>query len=77
MNNFPSLIGNLNVVRSFCVHDQVHCLVEHGALLDRPDSSGTRGSGRTTGCQNPALVASLLKKASRTGISTTLSTTVL
>lgn len=44
---------------------QVHCLVEHGAVLERADNGGTRD--RTSGCQNPALVASLLKKASKTG----------
>lgn len=52
-------------------------MVEHGAVLERADNSGTRGSDRTTGCQNPALVASLLKKASKTGINATLTTTVL
>lgn len=46
---------------------QVHCLVEHGAALERTDGGGTRD--RTGGCQNPALVASLLKKASKTGTS--------
>ena len=44
---------------------QVHCLVEHGAALERADNNNGRGS---TGCQNPALVASLLKKGSKTGI---------
>ncbi|KAG8001303.1 Protein TANC1, partial [Nibea albiflora] len=43
--------------------DTVHCLVEHGAVLERADNN--RGSDRTTGCQNPALVASLLKKGSK------------
>lgn len=47
---------------------QVHCLVEHGAVLERADNN--RGSDRTTGCQNPALVASLLKKGSKMGINT-------
>ncbi|XP_068597085.1 protein TANC1-like [Brachionichthys hirsutus] len=48
--------------------DTVHCLVEHGAVLERGDnSSSSRGSDRATGCQNPALVASLLKKGSKTG----------
>lgn len=46
---------------------QVHCLVEHGAVLERSDNGGARD--RTSGCQNPALVASLLKKASKTGTS--------
>ncbi|XP_073320788.1 protein TANC1-like [Pagrus major] len=50
--------------------DTVHCLVEHGAVLERADNNGTRGSDRTTGCQNPALVASLLKKGSKTGYRT-------
>ncbi|XP_041791379.1 protein TANC1-like [Chelmon rostratus] len=45
--------------------DTVHFLVEHGAVLERPDNNGTRGSDRTTGCQNPALVASVLKKGSK------------
>lgn len=49
---------------------QVHCLVEHGAVLERADNNGTRGPERTTGCQNPALVASLLKKGSKTGTNT-------
>lgn len=49
------------------VHHQVHCLVENGAVLDRADNGSSRGSDRTSGCQNPALVASLLKKASKTG----------
>lgn len=49
------------------VHHQVHCLVENGAVLDRADNGSGRGSDRTSGCQNPALVASLLKKASKTG----------
>lgn len=42
-------------------------MVENGAVLDRPDNGSSRGSDRTSGCQNPALVASLLKKASKTG----------
>ncbi|XP_074470601.1 protein TANC1-like [Sebastes fasciatus] len=50
--------------------DTVHCLVEHGAVLERADNNGTRGSDRTTGCQNPALVASLLKKGSKMGYKT-------
>ncbi|CAI5645139.1 unnamed protein product [Oreochromis niloticus] len=44
--------------------DTVHCLVENGAVLERADNS-SRGSDRATGCQNPALVASLLKKGSK------------
>ncbi|CAJ1049513.1 protein TANC1-like [Xyrichtys novacula] len=48
--------------------DTVHCLVEHGAVLERAENS--RGSDRATGCQNPALVASLLKKGSKTGYRT-------
>ncbi|XP_035991978.1 protein TANC1 [Fundulus heteroclitus] len=50
--------------------DTVHSLVEHGAVLERPDNSGTRGSDRPAGCQNPALVASLLKKGSKTSYKT-------
>lgn len=60
----------------YSVHDQVQCLVEHGAVLERADNSATRGSDRTAGCQNPALVASLLKKASKTGINSTITTAV-
>ncbi|XP_056870433.1 protein TANC1-like isoform X2 [Takifugu flavidus] len=48
--------------------DTVHCLVENGAVLERTDNGGARD--RTSGCQNPALVASLLKKASKTGYRT-------
>uniref|UniRef100_A0A3P8WG48 Tetratricopeptide repeat, ankyrin repeat and coiled-coil containing 1a n=1 Tax=Cynoglossus semilaevis TaxID=244447 RepID=A0A3P8WG48_CYNSE len=47
--------------------ETVHCLVEHGAVLERSDNNSTRGTDRKTGCQNPALVASLLKKGSKTG----------
>lgn len=54
----------------YSVHGQVHCLVEHGAVLERTDNNSTRGSERPTGCQNPALVASLLKKGTRMGINT-------
>ncbi|TNN74533.1 Protein TANC1 [Liparis tanakae] len=50
--------------------DTVHCLVENGAVLERGDNSGTRGSERPAGCQNPALVASLLKKGSKMGHAT-------
>ncbi|XP_011488875.2 protein TANC1 isoform X2 [Oryzias latipes] len=50
--------------------DTVHILVEHGAVLERADNSGTRGSERAAGCQNPALVASLLKKGSKTSYRT-------
>ncbi|RVE74379.1 hypothetical protein OJAV_G00021360 [Oryzias javanicus] len=50
--------------------DTVHSLVEHGAVLERADNSGTRGSDRAPGCQNPALVASLLKKGSKTSYRT-------
>nr|XP_046247189.1 protein TANC1-like isoform X2 [Scatophagus argus] len=50
--------------------DTVHCLVEHGAVLERADNNSTRDSDRTTGCQNPALVASLLKKGSKMGYRT-------
>lgn len=46
---------------------QVHCLVENGAVLERADNS-SRVSERATGCQNPALVASLLKKGSKMGM---------
>lgn len=63
----------------FCdaVHNQVHCLVENGAVLERPDNGSTRGSDKANGCQNPALVASLLKKASKTGTKSLLATTKL
>uniref|UniRef100_A0A3P9B9N6 Tetratricopeptide repeat, ankyrin repeat and coiled-coil containing 1a n=1 Tax=Maylandia zebra TaxID=106582 RepID=A0A3P9B9N6_9CICH len=47
----------------------VHCLVENGAVLERADNS-SRVSERATGCQNPALVASLLKKGSKMGHAT-------
>uniref|UniRef100_A0A3B5KX80 Tetratricopeptide repeat, ankyrin repeat and coiled-coil containing 1a n=1 Tax=Xiphophorus couchianus TaxID=32473 RepID=A0A3B5KX80_9TELE len=50
--------------------DTVHSLVEHGAVLERSDNGGTRGSDRPAGCQNPALVASLLKKGSKTSHAT-------
>ncbi|XP_069553965.1 protein TANC1-like [Brachyistius frenatus] len=50
--------------------DTVHSLVEHGAVLERADNNGTRGSDRPAGCQNPALVASLLKKGSKMGYRT-------
>uniref|UniRef100_A0A8D0DBI7 Tetratricopeptide repeat, ankyrin repeat and coiled-coil containing 1a n=1 Tax=Sander lucioperca TaxID=283035 RepID=A0A8D0DBI7_SANLU len=50
--------------------DTVHCLVEHGAVLERADNNSTRGSDRTTGCQNPSLVASVLKKGSKMGHAT-------
>uniref|UniRef100_A0A3Q4N2D8 Tetratricopeptide repeat, ankyrin repeat and coiled-coil containing 1a n=1 Tax=Neolamprologus brichardi TaxID=32507 RepID=A0A3Q4N2D8_NEOBR len=49
--------------------DTVHCLVENGAVLERADNS-SRLSERATGCQNPALVASLLKKGSKMGHAT-------
>lgn len=41
--------------------------MEHGAVLERADNNGSRTSDRPPGCQNPALVASLLKKGSKTG----------
>uniref|UniRef100_A0A1A8B7M0 Tetratricopeptide repeat, ankyrin repeat and coiled-coil containing 1 n=1 Tax=Nothobranchius furzeri TaxID=105023 RepID=A0A1A8B7M0_NOTFU len=47
--------------------DTVHSLVEHGAVLERADNNDTRSTDRAAGCQNPALVASLLKKGSKTG----------
>ncbi|XP_020794664.2 LOW QUALITY PROTEIN: protein TANC1-like [Boleophthalmus pectinirostris] len=50
--------------------ETVHCLVDHGAVLERTDHNGTRGSERSGGCQNPALVASLLKKGSKMGYRT-------
>uniref|UniRef100_A0A7N8Y465 Tetratricopeptide repeat, ankyrin repeat and coiled-coil containing 1a n=1 Tax=Mastacembelus armatus TaxID=205130 RepID=A0A7N8Y465_9TELE len=50
--------------------DTVHYLVEHGAVLERADCNSARGSDRTAGCQNPALVASLLKKGSKMGHAT-------
>lgn len=59
------------------MHGQVHCLVEHGAVLERADNNGTRGSEPTTGCQNPALVASVLKKGTKMGINITLFITTL
>ncbi|XP_049574188.1 protein TANC1 isoform X2 [Syngnathus scovelli] len=46
--------------------DIVHFLLDHGAVLERTDSGGSRAADRTPGCQNPALVASLLKKGSKT-----------
>ncbi|XP_059202722.1 protein TANC1-like [Centropristis striata] len=49
--------------------ETVHYLVERGAVLERADSS-SRGSERSAGCLNPALVASLLKKGSKTGYKT-------
>lgn len=61
----------------YAVHNQVHCLVENGAVLERPDNGSTRGPDKATGCQNPALVASLLKKASKTGTKSLLATTEL
>ncbi|KAM9765168.1 protein TANC1-like [Menidia menidia] len=51
--------------------DTVHSLVEHGAVVERANNNGTRGSERAAGCQNPALVASLLKKGSKSGNKTT------
>ncbi|XP_067442060.1 protein TANC1-like [Thunnus thynnus] len=50
--------------------DTVHCLVDHGAVLERADNNGSRASDRTPGCQNPALVALLLKKGSKMGYRT-------
>uniref|UniRef100_A0A1A8BZK0 Tetratricopeptide repeat, ankyrin repeat and coiled-coil containing 1 n=1 Tax=Nothobranchius kadleci TaxID=1051664 RepID=A0A1A8BZK0_NOTKA len=50
--------------------DTVHSLVEHGAVLERADNNDTRSTDRAAGCQNPALVASLLKKGSKTGYKT-------
>ena len=61
----------------YSMHIQVHCLVEHGAVLERADNNSTRGSDRTTGCQNPTLVASVLKKGSKMGITTMLTITAL
>ncbi|XP_077569263.1 protein TANC1-like [Stigmatopora nigra] len=46
--------------------DTVHFLLEHGAALERTDGDGNRTAEPTSGCQNPALVASLLKKSSKT-----------
>ncbi|XP_077419862.1 protein TANC1-like isoform X2 [Vanacampus margaritifer] len=46
--------------------DTVHFLLDHGAVLERTDSNGSRAAERTPGCQNPTLVASLLKKGSKT-----------
>ncbi|XP_019742428.1 protein TANC1-like [Hippocampus comes] len=50
--------------------DTVHFLLDHGAVLERTDSNGSRAVERTPGCQNPALVASLLKKSFKTGYRT-------
>lgn len=50
--------------------DTVHCLLDNGAVLERADNNSGRGSDRPPGCQNPALVASLLKKGSKTGYRT-------
>ncbi|XP_038123989.1 protein TANC1-like [Cyprinodon tularosa] len=50
--------------------DTVHNLVEHGAVLERSENSSSRGPDRPAGCQNPALVASLLKKGSKTSYKT-------
>uniref|UniRef100_A0A3Q2YES1 Tetratricopeptide repeat, ankyrin repeat and coiled-coil containing 1a n=1 Tax=Hippocampus comes TaxID=109280 RepID=A0A3Q2YES1_HIPCM len=50
--------------------DTVHFLLDHGAVLERTDSNGSRAVERTPGCQNPALVASLLKKSFKTGHAT-------
>uniref|UniRef100_UPI003AAA430D protein TANC1-like n=1 Tax=Centroberyx gerrardi TaxID=166262 RepID=UPI003AAA430D len=50
--------------------DTVHCLVEHGSVLERADNNSTRAPDQTSGCQNPALVASLLKKGSKMGYRT-------
>uniref|UniRef100_A0A8C5N9S9 Protein TANC1-like n=1 Tax=Gouania willdenowi TaxID=441366 RepID=A0A8C5N9S9_GOUWI len=47
--------------------EMVQCLVERGAVLERTDN---RGSDRAASCQNPALVASLLKKGSKSGHAT-------
>ncbi|KAK7913178.1 hypothetical protein WMY93_013389 [Mugilogobius chulae] len=50
--------------------ETVHCLVDHGAVLERTEHNGSRASERSIGCQNPALVASLLKKGSKMGHAT-------
>ncbi|XP_041641080.1 protein TANC1-like [Cheilinus undulatus] len=50
--------------------DTVHCLLDNGAVLERADNNSGRGSDRPPGCQNPALVASLLKKGSKTSYRT-------
>nr|XP_061796505.1 protein TANC1-like [Nerophis lumbriciformis] len=50
--------------------DTVHFLLQHGAVLERTDSNAGRAAERTAGCQNPALVASLLKKGSKMGYRT-------
>lgn len=51
--------------------ETVHCLVDHGAVLERTEHNGNRASERSSsGCQNPALVASLLKKGSKMGYRT-------
>uniref|UniRef100_A0A8C6SP69 Tetratricopeptide repeat, ankyrin repeat and coiled-coil containing 1a n=1 Tax=Neogobius melanostomus TaxID=47308 RepID=A0A8C6SP69_9GOBI len=51
--------------------ETVHCLVDHGAVLERTEHNGNRASERSSnGCQNPALVASLLKKGSKMGHAT-------
>ncbi|XP_054627851.1 protein TANC1-like isoform X2 [Dunckerocampus dactyliophorus] len=50
--------------------DAVHFLLEHGAVLERTDNNGSRAAEHTLGCQNPSLVASLLKKGSKMGYRT-------
>lgn len=46
-------------------------------MLERGDNNGARGSDRTAGCQNPALVAALLKKGSKMGMNARLTLTAL
>lgn len=66
--HFIAEVINLNInMLIFSMNVQVHCLVENGAVLERADNS-SRVSERATGCQNPALVASLLKKGSKMGM---------
>ncbi|CAL1603647.1 unnamed protein product [Knipowitschia caucasica] len=50
--------------------ETVHCLVDHGAVLERTEHNASRASEASIGCQNPALVASLLKKGSKMGYRT-------
>ncbi|KAM6979934.1 protein TANC1-like [Aplochiton taeniatus] len=50
--------------------DTVQYLVDRGAVLERSSHGGTRPSDQAAGCQNPALVVSLLKKGHKQGYRT-------
>ncbi|XP_061830552.1 protein TANC1-like isoform X1 [Nerophis lumbriciformis] len=50
--------------------DAVHFLLEHGGVLERSEKNGSRAAELSPGCQNPALVVSLLKKGSKMGYKT-------